>query len=489
MGLWKSYDAGITWSSLNTTLPNFPSARFVSVAASATLTVDSSSLGRLELMRTASGSVWRTAPGPAAPSNALPAEERTRVATPEPAMPPRYAASYRVWRDGEPISPDLTVCATEPGCTEHSIAALAVNGQIWATTTNGRIWVSRDDGASWQQSWTDREGRPVVSLWADPERPATALAIVGGRILRSTNGGVSWFDIGSDLPDSEWSSLTADSALGTVYVGGPLGLYFTRVNLIDPGPAGTWTEITGNLPAGGIRDLALEPLRGRLYATLPGAGVFWIRVPQIELALRALSAADLSNRPAAPGSLLTILGTEATRALAGGRPAPILDAGEGRTQLQVPFAVEGGLLRLQLDASDATHVLDMQLENVSPAIFVVGGEPLVLDSRSGALTGWHRPASPGGSVLVMATGLGEVTPAWPAGMPSPERNPPRAVARIEANLDEVATEVISAHLAPGYIGVYLVEVEIPLGARAGRSELSIVAAGQLSNRVELVIGE
>ena len=488
MGLWKSYDAGITWSSLNSTLPNFPSARFVSVAATAAPTVDTSAMGRLELIRTAGGSAWHTAPSPPAPSNALPARERTRVAIPEPDTPPGYAVSYRVWRDGEPISPDLTACGAEPGCEQHSISALEVNGQIWATTTNGRIWVSRDDGASWHLSWTDQDGRPGAGLWADPERPATALAIVGGRILRSTNAGLSWFDIGSDLPDSEWSSLAADSALGTVYVGGPLGLYATHVDLTQPGPAGTWREINGDLPAGGIHDLALEPMRGRLYASLPGSGVFWIRVPQLEGTLRALSAADLSQRPAAPGGLLTILGMEAVRARAGGRPAPILDAGEGRTQLQVPFAVEGGSLRLQLDATDASHVLDMRLESVSPAIFVVGGEPLVLDSRTGALAGWDRPARPGGSVLVMATGLGDVTPSWPTGMPSPERNPPRAVARIEASLDRVAAEVVSAHLAPGYVGVYVVEVAIPLGAPAGRSQLSIAAAGQPSNRVELVIG-
>ena len=151
--------------------------------------------------------------------------------------------------------------------------------------------------------------------------------------------------------------------------------------------------------------------------------------------------------------------------------------------------MEGGSLRLHLEARDASHVLDMQLEDVSPAIFVVGGEALVLDSRTGALAGWDRPVTPGGSVLVMATGLGEVTPAWPAGMPSPQRDPPRAVARIEARLDGVAAEVVSARLAPGYIGVYVVEVAIPVGAPAGRSEFSIAAAGRSSNRVELVIGQ
>ena len=89
----------------------------------------------------------------------------------------------------------------------------------------------------------------------------------------------------------------------------------------------------------------------------------------------------------------------------------------------------------------------------------------------------------------MATGLGAVTPAWPAGLPSPQRDPPRAVAHIEASLDGVPAEVVSARLAPGYVGVYVVEVAIPVGAPAGRSQFSIAAAGRFSNRVELFIGQ
>ena len=90
---------------------------------------------------------------------------------------------------------------------------------------------------------------------------------------------------------------------------------------------------------------------------------------------------------------------------------------------------------------------------------------------------------------MMATGLGEVTPAWPAGMPSPERDPPRAVARIEASLNGVPAEVISARLAPGYVGVYVVEIALPVGTPAGRAQFSIAAAGRSSNRVGLVIGQ
>jgi len=495
-GLWKSYDEGVTWSSLNSGLPNFPVARFQSFDASSALALESDSLGRLELHRTASGVRWRTASGvrwrtasgvPRA-SIGLPRGDRERVASPEPLVPRGYAVSHRVWLDGRPLTGDLTGCGDGASCIGQGITALQANGRLWAGTTNGRIWVSRDDGSTWALSWVDPDGRAVTDLWAHPERPETALAVAGGRVLRSTNSGSSWFDISGDLPDSEWTAVTGHVAGDSVFVAGSPGVYYSRASLTQPGPAGTWIEITGALAKGTALDLALDPLRGRLYASLPGHGVFWTRLPHVASALRAVSAADLSQTMAAPGSLLTVLGIEAGRASADGRAAPILDAGDGRTQLQVPFGVRGRSLSLGLQAADANHVVEMPLGDVAPAIFVVSGEALVLDAGTGALIGWERPARPGGSVLVMTSGLGAVEPPWPAGVAAPKVNAPRPRARIEASLDGAAVEVLSAKLAAGYTGVYVVEAAIPAAARPGSARLVISADAQPSEAVELVIG-
>ena len=487
-GLWKSYDEGITWSSLNRELPNFPLARFQSVDGSSALALESDSLGRLELHRASSGALWRTARAVPRPSSRLPSSDRERVHSPEPRVPRGYAVSHRVWRDGRPLTGDLTGCGDGAECVGQRITALQANGRLWAGTTNGRVWVSRDEGATWALSWVDSEGRPVTDLWAHPSRPDTALAVAGGRVLRSTNGGASWLDISGDLPGSDWSAVTGHAGGESVFVGGPLGVYYSRVSLTQPGPAGAWTEITGALAAGKAIDLAIDPLRGRLYASLPGDGVFWTRLPDVARALRAVSAADFSQTAAAPGSLLTVLGIEAGRASADGRAAPILDVGDGRTQLQVPFGVRGRSLRLGLQAADANHVVEMPLGTVAPAIFVVSGEALVLDAGTGSLIGWERPARPGGSVLVMTAGLGAVDPPWPAGVAAPESDAPRPRARIEASLDGVPLEVLSAKLAAGYTGVYVVEAAIPAAARPGGARLVISADAQPSEGVELVIG-
>ncbi len=488
MGLWKSHDAGVSWGSLNGNLPNFPSARFLGTQAAGAPLLAAAPLGTLELIRTASGLTWRASSARQFGPADIPATERTAPDRTAATLPAGYAVSYRVWRDGRPISPDLTRCAPSEPCPGHAISAFAIGGQLWSGTSNGRIWGSPDGGGNWELAWSDPAAGAVTSIWADSARPSTALAVVGGRVLRSTNGGASWFDIGSGLPGSDWSLVQGHPEADSVYVGGPRGVYFARAELSRPAPVGVWVELTGDLPAGGVEDLALEPRRGRLYVALAGYGIYWMRAPQLGQALQALSSADLARRSAAPGSLLTIMGTEALRARAGGRTAPILDADEGQTQLQVPFAVEGSSLRLQLDSADASHVVDLPLERVAPAVFVVDGEPLILDAGTGALVGWNRPAKAGGNVLVMMSGLGAVDPPWSAGLPSPNSDPPRPVAQVRALLGGTPATVASAQLAPGYVGIYLVEIVIPETVPAGETRLAIAADGRLSNEIALVIG-
>ena len=488
MGVWKSYDEGVTWGSLNATLRNFPPARFLPNGDGGPPSLASDALGTLQLVRTAVGRVWRATPQ-FSPGGGVPPGEAARALVPAPLLPPGVAVTHRVWKDGKPISGDLTACNGATACGHHSISAFATAGTLmWAGTSNGHIWVSADGGRNWDLTWTDPDDRTVTSMWASAAVPSAALATAGSAVLRTTNGGVTWLEIGSGLPESEWSAVRGDPHSGAAYVAGPLGVFHARVDLRAPTPAVRWDKIGGSLPSREGVDLALDPERGRLYVAVPGDGVFWTRAPQVSQALRVLSAADLSERPVAPGSLLTILGASAVRARAGGRPAPILDSGSSQTQLQLPYAVRGRSLRIHLEEPGASYAFDMPLEPVSPAIFVVSGDALALDSGTGALVGWERPARAGGSVLVMAAGLGEVSPAWPAGVPGPERDPPRPLARVTALLNGSPASVLAAHLAPGFVGTYLVEVAIPGGTSPGAAQLSIAASGRPSNTVTLPVG-
>ncbi len=489
MGLWKSVDRGITWSSLNRTLPNFPRAEFLPLDEPGGVRILAASMGELELAGMGAAAFWQLRRPPAQPPARLPGEDAARRSPRPLPLPEGFDASYRVWKDGAPISPDLTSCAVgecrEPG--RHYLTALADNGRLWAGTSDGRIWVSRNGGKDWLLSFRDAQGQRIRKIWVDPQNAAAALAVAGTRVLRSTNGGVFWDDIGGNLPAGAWTAVVGHPDARAVYVAGAEGVFYSRVDLDKPGPPGVWRRLNGNLPAQAVGDLTVDFSTGRLYVTQAGYGVYRTRAPVVEEAIRALNAADLSNRPAAPGSLLTIRGMAADRAEAGTASAPILSRGPRETQLQAPFGQAGDSLDIVLWSGPRKFELSMPLARVSPAIFIEDGDPLALDAGSGAVIGLDRPARPGSRLLIMATGLGRVVPDWPAGFAAPLVDPPRPAAEIGASLNGAPLSVISARLAGGYIGTYVVEVELPAAAAAGVGVLRIYADGVGSNAARLMI--
>jgi uncharacterized protein (TIGR03437 family) len=58
---------------------------------------------------------------------------------------------------------------------------------------------------------------------------------------------------------------------------------------------------------------------------------------------------------------------------------------------------------------------------------------------------------------------------------------------VTAFLDGAPVSVTRATLAPGYIGYYVVELQIPAIVNRGTAELRIVMNGEESNRVKLYL--
>ena len=197
----------------------------------------------------------------------------------------------------------------------------------------------------------------------------------------------------ADLPEGGLFALAADGATGAVYVAGDAGVFYTVADLTSPGPATPW-QSAGELPAAAT-DVLLDNVAGRLYALVDGYGVFSVRAPAVSDALRVLNAADLTERAAAPGGLLTILGEGLERAGVEGVTAPVLFSDGVETQIQVPYGVKGEALSLQLTTGSGTREMGFPLAGVSPAIFVDQGSPLVLDAGTGRLLSAAHPAVAG----------------------------------------------------------------------------------------------
>jgi uncharacterized protein (TIGR03437 family) len=454
-GVWKSMDGGMSWSGLNRFLPNLNVRRILSTPANGRgVEVELDEIGAAEL-----------APG----SNGA-------------------AAAWQVVADSQ-MEREAQLRRAYTGQLGAEITAAAVAGEVvYAGSSDGRIWVSRDRGRSWNPPHAAAGGR-IEEFFVDPQAPRLALAAAEGpgpHVLRTVNTGVFWDDLSANLPDVPAHGITADRAAGVVYAATDRGVYRASEDLEGASQASEWSLVTGNLPALRAMAVKLDPTGSQLYIAIEGYGVYAAPASHRAGALRVVSAADFSSRPAAPGSLVSILGGTVFRARAGDLEFPILASSAASTQIQVPFEVRSGSIGLALEAASGKTSVGLAVQSASPAIFIDrDGAPMLLDADNGLMLDGANIAHSNARIQVLATGLGRVKPEWPTGLAAPLENPPAVVATVKAYLDRAPVEVTRATLAPGYIGLYLVELQLPALVNAGPSELYITANGQDSNRVRV----
>ena len=457
-GVWRSADSGLTWTSCNAALPHLPVRRILALPRGA-------QGARISFLSTAADeeAAFEWQPG-----------ERT------------------AWRPAADAARDAARREASRRLGANVTVVQAQGEWAYAGSADGRLWTSLNRGANWSVP-AFQPGAAVESIVVDERDPRRALAIFSRRtarpesappptvVLRTLNGGLYWDDITANLPETSAFGVAADFAARAVYVATFGGIY--QADLSAP----SWTRLAGGgLPASPVLDVRLDPAGNQLFAAVYGFGVYTAIAPHRGRELRVVHAADYAARPAAPGALLSILGAPVTEVTASGRPATVLASPAAETHIQLPYDLSGNGVALSFLAANQRVSLGLVLQPAAPAIFVdPDGTPLALDAESGVLLDAQNPARAGSAVQFLLSGLGRVSPDWPAGQPAPLDNQPRVVAGVRAYLDGVPVEVLRAALAPGYIGFYLVEVRLPGLINHGPAEFHVEVGDVGSNRVRL----
>jgi len=227
-----------------------------------------------------------------------------------------------------------------------------------------------------------------------------------------------------------------------------------------------------------------------------------------------LNGATFAGAPIAPGSIASVFGSFgfASPALPSGAPlptelaglairfqvgsgidAPLFYASTGQINFQVPWELSGqSLVAIQpvLNGSSGPSQ-SIQLAPFAPGIFNVGlpGFPqaAILDS-SNALIGPTNPATVGSLIQIYCTGLGLVTNVPGSGQAASNTTLSQTTTTPIVTIGGVRAKVLFSGLAPGTVGEYQVNVQVPAGAALGSAvPLVLSIGGAASNPVTIAL--
>ena len=207
-------------------------------------------------------------------------------------------------------------------------------------------------------------------------------------------------------------------------------------------------------------------------------------------------ALDTESAPGQP--LPNILG--GTTVFLNGLRAPVFFASPGQLNVQIPWDLPSGR-QASLTVRIGPHISNPVLVPVSgfsPGLFTTGstgaGQGAILISGTGSLAApagvspSSRPVRKGEFLEIFANGLGRVTDAPPSGEAAVADPLSETTATPEVSIGGVPANVLFAGLAPGFIGLYQVNVQAPAGAPSGDAVgVSLRIGGAESNLVTIAI--
>jgi uncharacterized protein (TIGR03437 family) len=213
-----------------------------------------------------------------------------------------------------------------------------------------------------------------------------------------------------------------------------------------------------------------------------------------------VNAASIQQRALAPGSLVSLFGSN----LAGSPPgvttvqfdsisAPIIFASSSQLNLQVPWELQGqSSSPVTVTVNSVTSApQSVAIGTADPGIFSLGapqGGQGAIVNLAGIVVDANSPAHAGDYLQIYANGLGPVSNTPQTGAIAGASPLSYLIGKATATIGGVPAPVSFAGLAPGFVGLYQVNVQVPPGVAAGDAVPAIVSIGATaSNTVTISV--
>jgi len=182
------------------------------------------------------------------------------------------------------------------------------------------------------------------------------------------------------------------------------------------------------------------------------------------------------------------------RVTMGGIDLPLFYVSPGQINAQLPFELQHRSttdLRVSVDGLSSESVAVI-LGSVAPGIFIVGqgstAVGAILRARDSSLVTAANAVNRGEAITIFATGLGPVTPQPPSGSAAGAAPLSWTVQVPTVFIAGVVAPVSYYGLAPGFVGLYQVNADVPAQAPVGDAvPLLLRVASVSSNTVRLAV--
>lgn len=168
------------------------------------------------------------------------------------------------------------------------------------------------------------------------------------------------------------------------------------------------------------------------------------------------------------------------------RPAPLFFASPGQLNVQAPFELQTGsvvAVRVLRDDVSSAEVFVL-VGPTSPGLFTIPDSPrAVALNEDGSINSLSKPADRGSILVLYATGLGGIAPTLPTGQPAPLSQLHHATADVVVTIGGQDAVVHFAGLAPGFVGLMQINVEVPANSPVGDTvAVRLLASGIASQQ-------
>jgi uncharacterized protein (TIGR03437 family) len=195
-------------------------------------------------------------------------------------------------------------------------------------------------------------------------------------------------------------------------------------------------------------------LAPNVITTIYGTGLSYVTL--------ALRSSDMRG-----DELPNVLSGSGVWVLVGGLTANIYYVSPTQINFLVPASFQPTASNVQV-VRDGTSgpLIPVRIAASAPALFQMDAQNAIATRPDGSLLTPAAPATPGGIVILYGTGLGQTVPAAVFGQIPREAAQVKQIAAFQIILDGIpvdATNILYAGLAPGFAGLYQINLRIPTG--------------------------